>query len=223
MATTYEDALEVVRTGDASRLAGLLAADPTLAEARSENGLSLLIQACYHRKPELVDMLRAARTSLDLFEAASVAGAEDRGAELLAADPALATAWSGDGFTALHLAAFFDREPMARLLLERGADRDAVARNPMSVRPLHSAAASRSGAIVALLLDRGADVNAQQAGGWTALHAAAMFGDLPMVERLLDRGAEAGRANDQGKTALDLAVEKGHTEVAAVLRGRTAG
>jgi ankyrin repeat protein len=93
----------------------------------------------------------------------------------------------------------------------------------MAVQPLHSAAAARDAAIIALLLDHGADVNARQAGGWTPLHAAAMFGDRPLVELFLKHGAAATASNDQGKTALDLAVEKGHTDVAERLRSQTPG
>jgi ankyrin repeat protein len=214
------EAFAAVRSGDREALAGLLRADAALAGARDDNGVSLLMQACYHRRPEMVEMLRAAAPPLDIFEAAALAEEESCGAALLAADPGRARAWSGDGFTPLHLAAFFGREPMARLLLAHGADPDAVARNPMAVRPLHSAAACPARGIVAMLLDAGADVNARQHGGWTALHAAAMSGDLPLAERLLGRGADPGLANDDGKTPLDLAVERQHAAVAEALRAR---
>ena len=48
-----------------------------------------------------------------------------------------------DGFTPLHLAAFFGRLEAAALLVDRGADLEAPSRNPRfpSVRPLHSAIA----------------------------------------------------------------------------------
>ena len=168
-------------------------------------------------------MLRDAGPPLDIFEAAALPGAAERGAELLAADPGLATAWSSDGFTPLHLASFFGTEEMARMLLDRGADPNAVSRNPMAVQPLHSAAASRAVGIITMLLGHGADVNARQQGGWTPLHAAAIFGDLPLVELLLKSGAEVDLANDDGKRAVDLAAEKDHAQVADVLRSRAAG
>jgi len=41
--------------------------------------------------------------------------------ELLAEDPELVDAMSGDGFTPLHLAAFFGQADAVRLLLARGA------------------------------------------------------------------------------------------------------
>jgi ankyrin repeat protein len=223
MENSHAKAFEAVRTGDLKGLAELLASDPSVAAARDENGLSLLMRACYQSRWEMVEMLRGKVPPLDLFEAAAVPGGEARGAELLAAGPGLAAAWSPDGFTALHLASFFGREPMAGLLLERGADPDAVARNAMRVRPLHSASASHSSAIVRRLLDSGADVNAKQNGGWTPLHAAAMFGDLSLLELLLDCGADPSVANDDGKTALDMAAEKGHAEVLEALRSRAPG
>jgi uncharacterized protein len=223
METTHEKAFGAVRTGDTDGLAALLAADPLLAAARDENGVSLRLQACYHRKTDMLTMLRDSGPPLDIFEAAALPRAAARGAELLAADPGLATAWSSDGFTPLHLASFFGAEEMAQILLDHGADPNAVSRNPMAVQPLHSAAASRAVGIITMLLNHGADVNARQQGGWTPLHAAAIFGDLPLVELLLKNGAEVDRANDDGKKALDLAVEKGHDRVANLLRGQTAG
>jgi ankyrin repeat protein len=223
MDKAHETAFGAVKSGDGRRLAELLAEDPTLAAARDENGVSLRLQACYHRRVDMLAMLRDAGPPLDIFEAAALPDAEVRGEELLAADPGLARAWSSDGFTPLHLASFFGRAKMAAILLDRGAEPDAVARNPMSVQPLHSAAAARDTAIIGMLLDHGADVNARQVGGWTPLHAAAMFGDARLAELLLSRGAVAHLQNDQGKAALDLAVEKGHTQVADVLRRQPAG
>jgi ankyrin repeat protein len=222
MENTAEKAFGAVKAGDVGALAELLAADPSLAAAHDENGVSLRLLACYHRRAEMLAMLRDAGPPLDIFEATALPGAEARAAELLAAEDGLARAFSSDGFTPLHLASFFGRLDMVKLLLVRGAEVNAVARNPMAVQPLHSATALRDGAIIALLLDHGADVNARQAGGWTPLHAAAVFGDLPLVEMLMNRGA-ADRANDQGKTALDLAVEKGHAQVADRLRRERTG
>ena len=46
---------------------------------------------------------------------------------LLDDDPATANSWSPDGFTALHLAIFGGSEEAVRLLLERGADPNALA------------------------------------------------------------------------------------------------
>jgi ankyrin repeat protein len=223
MDKAHETAFAAVKSGDGERLAELLAEDPTLASARDESGVSLRLRACYDRRVEILPMLRDAGPPLDIFEAAALPDAEGRGGELLQADPGLARAWSSDGFTPLHLASFFGRAKMAAILLDRGAEPSAVSRNPMSVEPLHSAAAVRDTAIIRMLLDHGADVNARQAGGWTPLHAAAMFGDAPLAELFLSRGAVADLPNDQGKTALDLALEKGHMQVAELLQRRVAG
>ena len=82
-----------------------------------------------------------------------------------------------DGFAPLHLAAYFGQLEAARLLLERGADPNAVAVNNSRVTPLHSAVSARHRDLAGLLLALGASANAVQKGGWTPLHAAANDGD----------------------------------------------
>ena len=138
---------------------------------------------------ELAQLLRD-DPELDVFEAAAV-GRTDRLRALLEADPGLAAAWSADGFTALHLAAYFGHVEGVRLLLERGADVGAVARNDLGVQPLNSAAASREPArfeVATLLLDAGADPNGELEGGFRPVDAAAQIGDEALVALLRERG-----------------------------------
>jgi hypothetical protein len=92
MESIHEKAFAAVRTGDLQALAELLIANPSLAAARDANGVSLRLQACYQHKSDMLEMLRDAAPPLDIFEAAALPGAAERGAELLAADPGLANA-----------------------------------------------------------------------------------------------------------------------------------
>ncbi|MGC2195310.1 MAG: ankyrin repeat domain-containing protein [Terriglobales bacterium] len=216
MAGTQE-VIAAVESGNADQLKALLAGDRSLAGARDASGVSALMHALYHRRPDLVDVLRAGHPDLDVFEATSL-GRPDLVEELVSRDPRLANARSGDGFTPLHFAAFFGHDSVARMLLEHHADAGAVASNPMQVTKLHSAAAGRNLAIVRALLEHGAPVNTRQQKGWTALHAAAQQGDQAMVELLLKYGANPNAKNDDGLTPDQIAHEKGHTEIAERLR-----
>jgi len=155
---------------------------------------------------------------LDLF-AASATGDVERLAVLLALDQSAATQHTDDGFTALHLAAFFGTPEAAAVLLRFGADPASVSENPMSVTPLHSAVAARSPEITALLLRAGAPVDARQAGGYTALHAAAQHGDADLVQLLLGHGADRSITDDDGKGAAAHAAEHGHHALATELSG----
>ena len=148
-----------------------------------------MLYALYNDKADLIDPILGANPALDVFDAAAVG--RTRGLEeLLDGEPALASAWSPDGFTALHLAAFFGQEDAAKILLGRGAEPNVVARNAtIVVTPLHSAAAGAHSAIVKLLLEAGADPNARQPDGFTALDAAQQNGDDESAEALLAAGA----------------------------------
>ena len=177
---------------------------------------SPILAALYRRDPAEAARLAASAPGLDVFEAAAL-GAEGRLAALLDGDPSLADALAPDGFRPLTLAAFFAPASTAALLLDRGADVRAAARNTMRVEPLHSAVAARNAETVRLLLDRGADPNARQQVGYTPLMGAAGAGRADLVDLLLAHGADPTLVSEDGKSAAGIAREHGHAEIAARL------
>jgi ankyrin repeat protein len=61
-----------------------------------------------------------------------------------------------------------------------------------------------------LLLDAGADINAKDKKGRTALQLASFFGNLDTVAVLLERGCDIESRDDKGTTALMSAVRRDH-------------
>jgi uncharacterized protein len=211
------DLIAAVKDGDAARVTELVSAAPELAGSRDLNGVSALMLARYRLDRTMTDALLAADPDLDVFEAAAL-GYVDRLMARLDEDPGWVTAYSADGYTALHFAAFFGKAEIARILLEAGAAADAVADNQMRVQPLHSAAAGRHLEVCRLLLAAGAEVDARQAGGFAPLHAAAQNGDPELVELFLSAGADPSAATDAGDTPAASAETAGHVDVARRLR-----
>jgi FOG: Ankyrin repeat len=82
--------------------------------------------------------------------------------------------------------------------------------------PLFLAASEGRVDVVRYLLDQGADVNAREQFGDTALTEAVFNGRLAAAKELLFRGADAN-AIGAGGTALDIAINRNHTEIAALL------
>lgn len=213
--------LSAVEAGDASLVRELVGRDADLATTGNADGTSALMLATYRHDAATVAALRSANQTLDVFEAAAL-GEVEALATMLKDQPAAARAWSSDGFTALHFAAFFGGPAAARLLVESGADVDAVSRNELKVAPLHSAVAGQS-KVALVLVDRGARVNVRQRHGWTPLHGAADTGDDEVVDGLLGAGAEASAQTDSGLTPADTATAKGHHALAAHLREASRG
>ena len=208
--------VEAARQGDVSTLRSLLESEPDLANLRTEQGESPLLLAAYHQQPAAVAVL-AEHARLDVFEAA-VVGRADRLDELLSAEPGLVRARTPDGWTALHLAAFFGPPASTERLLAHGADVSAVSQNTQANTPLHAALAGRGdAAVVDLLLSAGADVNAAAAQGVTPLHVAASRGSRELITRLLARGANPGATMADGTTPAGMAQDRGHPEAAALL------
>ena len=210
---TAEDVFAAIDAGQLEPARRIIAAQPSLATSRDADGVSALMHALYRGQRPVAELIAEELPSLDVFEAAAL-GRVDAVEGLVGRDPALATAWSEDGFTALHFAAFFGGGDAARALLAAGADPNVRSRNELAVMPIHSAVAGRHGDVVGALLDAGADPNVRQRHGWTPLQGAAEHGDTETVERLLAAGADPAATNDDGVTAADLARSRGHDALA---------
>jgi uncharacterized protein len=157
--------------------------------------MSELLPALYRGDRNRVTELLAANPDLDVFEAAAV-GQADRLRELLDEDPSRANAFGNDGFHPLGLACFFGHLEAARLLIDRGADVNALSRNEhVQTAAIHAATAAQTTdeatryELVRLALEHGADPNLRQGGGFRALDAARQNGDARVEQLLLEHGA----------------------------------
>lgn len=207
---------ECVKSGDLAGVSKMLAEDATLLNEKNQSGQTAFLLASYYRQPAIADYLLSLGPELDVHTA-TVAGKTELVIQKINEDPQLLEAQSTDGWTPLHLAAFFGRKETALALIERGAEVDSRSTNSMKNTPLHAAAAGRQAELVDLLLDRGADVNATQTGGWTALHATAQSGDLAIVRSLIAHEALIQARAENQQTPLDLAMQRGHGDVAELL------
>jgi hypothetical protein len=102
--------------------------------------------------------------------------------------------------SALMIAALKGQVDWSQRLIERGAQV-----NKPGWAPLHYAATGPEPAVVKLLLDHGAAVDAESPNRSTPLMMAAQYGNEASVDLLLARGADARRRNDRGLDAADFA------------------
>ncbi|MDT7688681.1 MAG: fibronectin type 3 and ankyrin repeat domain protein 1 [Acidobacteriota bacterium] len=102
-------------------------------------------------------------------------------------------------------------------LLEVGLHAD----TPLSTSgetPLMRASARGYTEVVRVLLDAGADSNAQRADGFTPLILAVFFGHEEIVRLLVERGADPSARTQLGMTATRWAGSRGFAEMAGLLR-----
>ncbi len=215
---------DLIKRGATIEVLETVATNPLLVCSRDRRGVSALLWAVYSGHETLQKFLRARLEAediaLDIFEAAAT-GDENRLRAILKAGPEAVHSFSGDGWTALHLAAAFGSSAAVATLLAEGARVDAVSRNAQQNQPLHAALALGSHPeTVRLLLAHGAQANATQAGGFTPLFSAAAASRRDLAELLVKHGADAGHRSDQGKTAAESARERGHAEMAAWLEAQ---
>lgn len=213
---------EAIRAGNMSAVQSILDSDPQLASATDDSGLPAITVAIYHRQPDIVKLLEGRGAALDVFSA-SMAGRNDQVKQALATDPAAVNSFSADGWTPLHLAAFFGCTDCVLTLLDAAAKVNERSQNAMQNMPLHAAAAGRHADIVRVLLERGAWVNARQHGGWTALHASAQNGDVALAELLIAAGGDVKARADNNQSPLDLALTKAQQPMVDLLEHYGAG
>ena len=84
-------------------------------------------------------------------------------------------------------------------------------------RPLTEAVKGDHRECVELLLSKGADVNASERFGWTALNSAARLGHETCLKILLKAGADVNSIHEYGNTALMEAVKSGNRKCISLL------
>jgi ankyrin repeat protein len=212
-----QEFVDAATGGDVSKVRSMLQADPSLARARDENGVSVIMKATYYGKKDVVAALLETGVELDVFEAAAT-GRVERLTALIEKDPSLVNAYAPDGFTPLGFAVFFAQREIVKALLNAGADVNLPSRESMKVTPLASAAAAKQTDIARELIAHGANVNARAAGGHIPLHEASATGNVELVNLLIEHGADVNTKTDDGKTRLDFATEYEQPEVIALLK-----
>lgn len=107
---------------------------------------------------------------------------------------------SVDGETALMMAALTNKMDVAKTLIDRGAEV-----NRPGWTALHYAATNGHIAMLRMLLEQSAYIDAEAPNGNTPLMMAARYSSPRAVKLLLEEGADPNVKNYAGQTALDLA------------------
>jgi ankyrin repeat protein len=176
---------ELIDKRDADGISALLAADPAARDSRNGEGLSPLLHATYRGAGPAVAAILEAGEPTDPWDRL-VAGYADN---LPAPE-----AWSPDGFTPLHLAAFVDNVPAASALLAAGADPNVLATASFArVTPLGTCAFAGALGVARLLLEHGADPHIGEDGVYSVEAAAIARGNEELTRLIGAVGTDRGQ------------------------------
>jgi ankyrin repeat protein len=208
--------IEAAKRGDINAMRRIISDQPHALSERAENGETALMAALYRGHSDAVALLLDSGAPVDIFSAAATGGLEALDREIARGTPGINDR-AYDGWTPLHLAAFFGRYSATERLLDAGADANAVSTNSMRNTPLHAALAGQHTELALLLIARGADVHATDAGRHTPLHIAAENGLVDACRALLAAGADAHAVDADENTPLSRAAARNRDEVVDLL------
>jgi ankyrin repeat protein len=210
---------QAIQKGEAEDVRERVAEHPELLTQRDADGASPMQLALYIDRMEIVSVLLEIGYRPDVFESVLL-GRADYVRDQLHRHPEQKDAFSPDGWSLLHLAAYGGEERTVRAVLEAGAALHPLAKSKYSPgnTPLHAAIAAGKVNAALLLIDAGADVNfPQQPGAITPLHVAASRADPRLTDFLIQQGARINARTTDGRTPLAVARDHKNKEVENVL------
>ena len=121
-------------------------------------------------------------------------------------------ALNASGESALMLASLKGQLDLVAALIRKGADV-----NKTGWTPLHYAASTGQVAVIRLLIEQHAYIDAESPNGSTPLMMASMYGTPDAVRLLLEEGADASLKNQQGLTAIEFAKRADREDVVLLI------
>jgi ankyrin repeat protein len=203
---------EVIDKNDRDEVELFLKQNPSIIKSANPNGITPLLYCLYTAKSELAQLIYSQGENFIIHECIGM-GDLEKIKELISNDITIVNSFSQDGWTPLHLAAFWGNKEIVLLLLESGAILDMPSKSKASFgnSPLQAAIAMQQIEIVELLLSKGANPNfTQEPGSLSPLHIAASRNDERVIAILLKYGADKTRKNSDGKLPADIAKERGN-------------
>jgi ankyrin repeat protein len=219
---------ELINAGDAAGVQALIERDSDALSVRDDSGISPLMHAAYQGRGAVFDAL-AAHSSDDPWDRLLLGESDG----LPAPD-----AWSPDGFTPLHIAAFAKNVAGTQTLLDAGADPNVFATASFApVTPLGTCAFTGATTVARTLIRGGANATLTEVDGGSPLEAAFQngcedlvvllvvalaHGDIESVRFALERNATLANATvdwagGDWETALGAAAHMGRRDIAELL------
>lgn len=149
---------EAINAGRDDLVDQLLYQNPEWVNAQDALGTSMLMHALNERQPWVAGVIIRHRRQFSPWKLAAC-GLEGDLRKQLEENPAIIYAYTPDVYPLIFMAALFGQDVTLRLLLERGANPNAIAENSTKMSALHGAALQNHPEVAHLLISYGASTH----------------------------------------------------------------
>jgi len=215
---TKGDFFSAAQGGNLMRAEEVLRWLPWLVNSEDRLGNTPLHYSVWYGQGEVAHYLIDKGARIDVFIAAGL-GMDAVVAKMLVDDPECAKRVSDIRLrTPLHWAAIGGNARTAEILLERGANLEAMAAGGLT--PLRLAAESGNASVARLLLEKGAAVDSKSSQGSTPLYEAVCQKHSDVAALLVQHGADVTAERPGGMSTFSAAVGSGPTWLVELMLSR---
>jgi ankyrin repeat protein len=181
MTQLVQQFLNAAKSGNIGQIDQLITNDPSLINAKNNNGLTAIHMAAGGGHNVAIDHLILKGSDVNVK--------------------------TSDGSTAIHIAAMTGRNTTIDHLILKGLDVNA--KNNSGSTAIHAAAVFGRNTTIDHLILKGLDVNAKTNDGATAIHIAAHYGRNTTIDHLILKGLDVNDRTNDGRTAIHTAAAFG--------------
>lgn len=196
---------DMIKNGDQSMVIDYLRQEPMLMLSKDNEGRSLFYYAIAYERFDIIEFFISKNYQPDLIEYACL-GSTEKVVKTINDQPEQMHTYSPDGWSILHIAAYYGHVSLLIKLIDLGMDIHTISKNAHRQEAIHSASAGNQKKAISCLLKHGAKIDGNGAHN-SPLHISLKNKEYDIIKLLVKNGANIFAKDKEQKSAVDYALE----------------